>query len=478
MRPDGLENNFYFGGGRQDSFMTPVSLGILLLACILILTLKRKYMIVPLMMATLILPPENQLVLLGTHFAVGRILIFLGWIRVLWNGFINGSDPYPGPLTTVDKVFTFWTLSAATFYALHWMDFGALFNRLGFVYSALGMYFLLRYLIRDREDVFRTIKIIGIVMIPIAVTMWIEHSTGKNPMALLGAPDVSEMRGGSVRAQGPFGHPIIAGTFAAMLVPLILSLWREGKGNRLVGGLGLVACTIITITSASSTPLLTYVAAVGCLCLWTFRNYLRIFRWGLVLFLIVVQVFMKVPVWFLINRMSGLTGGTGWHRAELIDQFVRHFGEWWLIGTSNNADWGLDMWDSINAYVRAGVEGGLLTLILFIALLVVAFKKIGIARRLSEGEIKDERFMWAMGSTLFANTIAFFGIIYFDQSYIGWYAVLVMISVMSASIIESKQDPQELEFEFPLGRTEKTQTTPVSPAIGQLPAYEKRLKFQ
>ena len=458
--------------------MTPVAMGVFLLACILMLTLKRKYMIVPLMMATLMLSNENQVVVFGIHLVIGRLLLLLGWLRILWSGFMNRSDPYPGPLTTVDKIFTFWTFSGAILYALHWMDVGAFLNRLGFLYSGLGMYFLLRYLIRDREDVFRTIKVIALVMIPVAVTMWIEHSTGRNPLAIFGAPDLSELRNGSVRAQGPFGHSIIAGTFAAMLVPLVLALWREGKGNRMVGGLGLVACTVVTITSASSTPLMTYVAAVGCLCLWSFRNHLRIFRWGLVLSLIVTQAFMKVPVWFLINRVSGLTGGTGWHRAELIDQFVHHFFEWWLIGTSNNASWGLDMWDSINAYVRAGVEGGLLTLILFIALLVVAFKKIGIARRLSEGDIKDERLMWALGSTLFANTIAFFGIIYFDQSYIGWYSVLVMISVMTASIIESKQVREEPEFEFLRTKSEKLETAPVGSAVGRVPSYEKRLKYQ
>jgi len=34
---------------------------------------------------------------------------------------------------------------------------------------------------------------------------------------------------------------------------------------------------------------------------------------------------MKVPIWFLMNRIGAIIGGTGWHRAELIDQFVRRF---------------------------------------------------------------------------------------------------------------------------------------------------------
>src|SRR5690348_17378833 len=117
-----------------------------------------------------------------------------------------------------------------------------------------------------------------------------------------------------------------------------------------------------------------------------------------------LQVCMKSPVWFLINRISALTGGTGWHRSELIDQFVRHFGDWWLIGTRDNASWGLDMWDSINAYVNAGVEGGLITFVLFLSLFICAYKMIGRARRRARHDRKNEILIWACGVALFANT--------------------------------------------------------------------------
>jgi hypothetical protein len=180
-----------------------------------------------------------------------------------------------------------------------------------------------------------------------------------------------------------------------------------------------------------------YVAAVIGLCFWPLRRSLQVVRWAAVFMLIALQLAMKVPIWFLMNRISAITGGTGWHRAELIDQFVRRFFEWFLIGTRNNANWGLDMWDSINAYVRAGVEGGLVTLILFLSILIVGFKRIGRARKLSENEAGtgNERLLWAMGVTLFSNCIAFLGIIYFDQSAVAWYLTLVMISVMTTLVL-------------------------------------------
>ena len=167
-------------------------------------------------------------------------------------------------------------------------------------------------------------------------------------------------------------------------------------------------------------------------------------RWTAVFMLVAIQMAMKVPIWFLMNRIGAIIGGTGWHRAELVDQFVRRFFEWFLIGTRNNASWGLDMWDSINAYVRAGVEGGLVTLVFFLSILIIGFKRIGRARKLSENETGtgNERLLWAMGVTLFSNCIAFLGIIYFDQSAVAWYLTLVMISVMTALVLGENRSAQ------------------------------------
>jgi hypothetical protein len=154
---------------------------------------------------------------------------------------------------------------------------------------------------------------------------------------------------------------------------------------------------------------------------------------------------MKAPIWFLINRVSALTGGTGWHRSELIDQFIRHFGDWWLIGTRNNAYWGIDMWDSINAYVNAGVEGGLITFILFVSLFVYAYRTVGRARKLAEYDRKNERLIWALGAAVFANTVAFFGITYFDQSVMAWYSLLVMVSVTTTFAVDARHSQTEGE---------------------------------
>jgi hypothetical protein len=473
MTPDGLEEHFYFGGGTATN-ITPLGICILILGCLAILVVRRKWLTVPFIVVALLMPVGQVVTVLGAHFSIWRFLIFVGWMRISWLAFITRTDPFPGPLNLLDKVFVGWAVCNAIAYSILWSDTSALLNRLGFLYTGVGTYFLLRYLIRDRADVIRVIRVLAIVAVPIAIAMAIEHSTGRNPFAMLGGVDeLSNVRDGRVRAQGPFLHPIVAGSFGAVQFPLFVMLWFEGKGNRLRAVLGMVAATVIAITSASSTPVIAYASGVLALCFWPLRRRMRVVRWCAVILIVASQLVMKAPVWFLMNRVAAVIGGTGWHRAELIDQFVHRFFEWWLIGTRNNANWGLDMWDTINAYVRAGVEGGLVTFLLFLSILVIGFKRIGRAQMLTKGDPNNERLLFALGATLFSNTVAFLGIIYFDQSAIAWYLTLVLISVTTSFVLEAKKAEASPEIVHPL-RHRAFKVNKQSDPSRPVPAYRNR----
>jgi hypothetical protein len=308
----------------------------------------------------------------------------------------------------------------------------ALISRLGFLYSILGAYFLVRALIRNEEDVLRTIKVLAITLAVIAPCMLAEKISGHNVFAFIGAAELSSIRNGAIRGQGPFAHAIIAGTVGATLLPLFVGLWWQSR-KRLIPIVGICASTVMTVTSASSTPVMAYAAGVFALLLWPVRRSLRILRWGLVAGLVTLHLVMKAPVWFLLARMGNMMGGSGWHRAMLIDNLVRHFGDWWLIGTRDNSTWGYDMWDAVNAYVGVAQGGGLLTLALYIAVFVYAYRRIGLARKRA-GEFSKAILIWSVGCSLFANTVAFFGIAYFDQSVLAWYALLAIICATPALI--------------------------------------------
>jgi hypothetical protein len=422
-----LPDNYYFGGGGV-TFTTPLSIVLLILASILFLTLPRKYAFVPFLLAGLLLPRGFSLVVASLNFPAARLLLVIGLLRLLIRG-----ERYRGRLNALDILIIFGALNNSIAVSLVWGEFGAIVNRAGFLLSALGTYFLLRSLIQSKKDILLALKVLAVVVIFASPLMWSEHLTGHNLFSLLGARELSEFRGDRIRAQGPFAHAIIAGTFGAVLIPVFVGLWWHGPKAKILAAAGIASSTWMMIASSSSTPVMTFFAGILALSMWPLRKKMRVVRRGIVLVLIMLQLVMTAPIWQILTRISGVLGGSGWHRAMLIENFVYRFFEWWLIGSRDNPNWGWSMWDIDNAYVAAGITGGLIGFILLIAVFVYGYKMVGIARKKSENSKNDERLIWAIGAALFANTVAFFGIVYFDQSIITWYALLVMISVISAS---------------------------------------------
>jgi hypothetical protein len=252
-----------------------------------------------------------------------------------------------------------------------------------------------------------------------------------------GVPKVPMERDGRFRAQGPFLQTILAGTFGATLFPLMIGLWRNGGRGKRLAIAGAVGSLIITIASASSGPLLTFLAALVGFCLWPMRNKMQLFRRGIVIAIIGLSLVMKAPVWFLIGKISGLTGGGGYYRSYLIDAFIRHFSQWWLIGTSYTANWAIagivlpndpNMVDITNHYIAQGIKGGVLGLWLFLAIIVCCFKIVGRAVRFNTELAVEQKLLWAFGVCLAAHCTAFISVSYFDQINVFWFWLLAMIA--------------------------------------------------
>jgi hypothetical protein len=216
----------------------------------------------------------------------------------------------------------------------------------------------------------------------------------------------------------------------------------------------------MVIASHSSTPMLAYGAGLFAISLWPLRRNMRLIRWGSVLALVALNLVMKAPVWFLIQRMDVVGGSSGYHRASLVDGFIRHFSDWWLFGTTENARWGYNMWDLCNQFVAEGQVGGLVTFVAFIAMICICFSRIGAARKAVAlefdnhgkpvgGDLQKEWFFWLLGATLFSHVVAFFGISYFDQTRFSWLALLVIITTATAPyVLARKTAPQPVRAGF------------------------------
>jgi len=156
---------------------------------------------------------------------------------------------------------------------------------------------------------------------------------------------------------------------------------------------------------------------------------------------------MKAPVWYILSRLSQLIGGSGWHRAEIIDQAISHFRDWWLVGTTYTADWiayhsSIDPnnADITNQFVVEGVRGGIFKLALFILIIVLCFRSIGLAiKSLDDDKLTIKILMWALGVSLLVHVVSFFSVSYFDQIVVIWYLVLAMISIACSPTVKSNE---------------------------------------
>jgi hypothetical protein len=418
-----------FGGGATDTLIHPLVAVWMAIGVILILCLPRKYAVVPLLLVTFTVPLGQVVVLAGVHFTVIRILIVAGLVRWAISRRPHSRGVFAGGFNSIDRLATLWALMSLIIFTVQWMDTQALIKSLGGFLDTLGGYFVLRFLIQDREDVRRTLKVFAAICVIMGVCMINEQVTHLNIFGLLsGGRFVSAVRDGKIRAQGAFGVYIDAGVFGAILIPMLVWLWSDAK-SRVVAALGMAGATAMTLASNSSTPQLAYVAGIVGLSFWPLRRRMRLIRWGLVIMLVMLHLVMKAPVWALIARIDLTGSSSGYHRFILVDNCIRHFSDWWLLGFKNYNDWGWDMWDLSNQFVVQALTGGLVTFVLFIMILSRCFGGIGRARKFVEGNRAEEWFLWCLGAALFANVVAFFGCSYMAQMQMALFPLLAIVSV-------------------------------------------------
>jgi hypothetical protein len=155
---------------------------------------------------------------------------------------------------------------------------------------------------------------------------------------------------------------------------------------------------------------------VGILALaaWRWRERVRLMRWAAVFAVLLLSMVMQAPVYYWLARIDVAGGSTGWYRARLIETALEHIDEWWPSAPpTRDTGWrpGLDRThaDITNHYIHMGVTGGVALLILFVWILVAAFRYVG--RTVHEAPDMSSPdigfFTWALGSSLFAHAATF-----------------------------------------------------------------------
>jgi hypothetical protein len=402
----------------------PLALFAIVLMVVAVFLVKREHILIPIIVITSFIPVSQRIVVFNFDFTIMRLAAFSGIVRVIFHREYIGFNWNP-----LDKVLILFVIVRALIYILLWRSTSALVNQLGGAFETLSLYFLFRFLIRKKKDLDIVIQTFILISIPVAVTFIIELKTQNNVYSLFGImADIT--RGGKIRCKGAFPQPIIAGSFWASLLPLFITRMWDNK-TRTFGVIGIISSVLIVITTFSSGPLMGLTACLIGYIFFPLRKRMRLIRLSVIAMILALHLYMQAPVWYILTRIPVLGGSHGYHRAFLIDSAVRHFKEWWLLGTKSTDHWGWMMWDITNTYIAVAVRGGLVSLIIFILVIISAYKNVAKLIQYSEKSRRDLIFMWSIGVALFVHLVQFIGTSYFGQVVLLWYFILAV----SASLL-------------------------------------------
>lgn len=412
----------------------------LVISVLAVLFLPRKWAPIPLL-ATCCYMNLGQGVELGPiSLPILRLVLAAGLVRIFLR-----HERITGRSNAIDKLMVAWGA---------WMVFASFFHEpvpgagpvyaSGLVYNVALVYLLIRIWCCDLSELMAVVRMLAWLLVPVAASMILEHVLQRNLFGLLGgASEEVFVRDGSIRAQGPFAHPILAGTVGAVCFPLMIGIWRN---SRFSAAVGCAACVAIVFASTSSSPLMSLFIALGGLLMWFYQSWVRVARWGLVVMYLLLSMLMTRPVYYLIQDIDLTGSSTGWHRARVIEMAIEHLPEWWLFGTDYTFHWmGIAVdaagrhSDITNYYIWIGVIGGLPAMLLVIAMIWRAFVWVGKCLPAFSSKRDHQVMIWCVGSSLLAQVCTGVSVSFTDQSMTFlWMNIAAVSSMYSSAILANK----------------------------------------
>lgn len=424
-------------------------IGISILASLLfaVLALPRRWALMAMLSGAIYLTQYQQIDILSINMYAMRFLELAGVLRIVLRREFTFSQ-----FNNIDRALVAVYVYATTVYVLHFPEGRA--NMIGTMVDAIFCYFIFRAMIRNFEEFQWFLRAFIFLLAPFVFLIGIESFTGRNPFIILGAPAEGVIREGKPRCVGSFRHPSLLGTLGASFLPFYLGLCLI-QARRGLGLAGSLLCLGIVWFSNSGGPILATMAALLGWGLWRIRTNMRLFRWGMAGFIVLSALAMKAPVWYLIAKASALSGGDGWHRSYLLDVFFRNISKWWFAGMplAQTNDWFpylvpvTQAADITNFFVKIGLNGGLAAIALLIFLLYRTYSNIGMALTTAGAADKDSReieyILWGLGVTLTVHVVNWFGITYFDQTYVLWTAQMAMASTLTQAVLAGAGDRED-----------------------------------
>jgi len=430
--------------------MIPAGIALTLIFVVSVLFLPRRLAALGVIASVIYITQGQAYTVAGFHMHAVRIVLLAGIVRILSKGEFRGLKR-----NKIDWAFMAFAVSVNLVPILRERTSEVAVYRLGCFYDIFLSYWVFRGLLTNWEETEKFFAGLAFLIVPMALEMIQENFTHRSLFESFGGIGELTIREGRPRCQGAFRIGITAGIFGAVLIPVFMALFRF-RGRGLAATVGLLSALVITYTSNSSGPLMAALCGFVAWIFWPMRANMRKVRWGIVLVLLSLHLTMKVPVWFIFSKMGALTGGDGWHRSYLIDRFIHFFPDWWLLGTKDTSQWMPTVLADGNAditdlYVAAGINGGLLALVLLIMMLVRCFRYLGLAMRQFRTQGSEaEVFFWGLGGALFAHVVTLFSVTYWDQLYVVlWGTMAIISSVASEALAHEPASDSNLMTEEP-----------------------------
>lgn len=420
--------------------MQGTTLAIGILGSILVLSLRPAYALSA-YIGVLIWYPNFLRVSIGTiDISAGRIVVTVLLLRCLCDERLRRKFVW-------SRFDTLVTLSMAVYVGMYCATrpfMQAFENRGGFLIDTWFTYLAARLVLTDKRTLISFIKATAVILAPLAILGVIESITHWQPFFKMRhfciwrtpvGEIISQTRWGLTRAIGPFSHYILFGGFFVMFLPLIWAL-RHQRGYW--GKLAYPLCGIAIVGaffSMSSGPWAMLVVVIFCLAMERHKQWAKPMLLSMVPLGILAEIGSNRPLHYVLYSYANLGGGDYWSRVRLIDAAIENFDQWWLAGYGGiDPGWGsLEggyFWghftDMNNEFIMAGVEYGILGIIVLCAVLVAAFR--GLVR--AGSQTKDTQLKslyWSMGSALVGLIVMVQGVSLFGQMNALFYCILGII---------------------------------------------------
>lgn len=403
--------------------MQTPTLMITVLLVLMVLLLPRKWFLMPYIIAACIVPADQREIIMGLDFTPLRFLVFFGILKLAVSGNIK-----PIRWNLFDKLIVTWMICGTIIYIIQWQSMRAVIYKSGVMFDCFGLYYIFRQSLTSWDDVFFTIKIFALLAIISAPLMIDERITQESFFSHFGRSGALFHRG-RFRCSGPFPHSIMMGLFWANLLPLFYGCAKTGR-NKAFFYTAIAAGFVSVYLSGSSTPVMTAAAIFVFWLIYRFRMYGKQITIGLVCMIMCLHIVMKAPVWHLISRVNVFSGSTGYHRFLLIDRAISNFNEWALFGCKDVEHWGIWAGDITNQFIVEGVNGGLVTMLIFIFMLGYAVRITG-RHSLIPQPRQNKWICWAMCVSILGHCVSFFGVSYFGQIMMLLYLQFACVSFIN-----------------------------------------------